>query len=128
MVNLSQKEFNRLVEVVATAARLSEIQRWEGFVPSSALARRKRTLRAQLSKVSDKEEKEETTVNLRIEIPEGKAVTKKEKSFAVNVGNILKGKFNEVNDDDEDNIFTIVKAILPKGYNSLLGGKIVTEL
>jgi hypothetical protein len=131
MVELTQKQFKQVAEIVATAARLSEIKRWEGFVPSAALARRKRALKLQLSKLTDKkEEKEETTVNIRLEIPEqGKTTSKKEKSFAVSVGNILKGKFNEVevdDNDDEENIFAIVKSLLP--YSGKLGGKIVTEL
>ena len=131
MITLTNKQFNKLAKVIATAARLSEVKQFEGYVPSAVTSKRKRMLRAQLGKLTDQattKKDEETTVNIRVEIPEGGKAEKKEKSFKLNVGNLLKGRFNEVEVDDDDDIMNIVKGLFPKEHNSILGGKVVTEL
>jgi len=56
MITLNQKQFEKLTKVVAIGARLSEIERFEGYVPSSQLTTRKRALKKALAELTDQEE------------------------------------------------------------------------
>jgi hypothetical protein len=129
MITLNQKQLEKLTKAVAIAARLSEIERFEGYVSSSVTSTRKRTLKKQLAELTDKET-EERTVNIRIEIPEG-GVKKEEKeekhkkSFSLNLKDLLAGKSNKEEDDDET--LVVLKSIIPQDLTGFYG-KIVKEL
>jgi len=126
-MTLNQKQFEKLTKVVAIGARLSEIERFEGYVPSSQLSTRKRSLKKQLAELIG-EDTEERTVNIRIEIPEGEKKVEKEekKSFTLKLADLLKGKFNKVEDDD-DEVVVALRKLIPEELHSVYG-KIVREL
>ena len=130
MITLSQKELKNLIELAAIAGRLDELNRLEGYVPSASISRRKGILKGQLTKLTGKTEKrdDEQVVNIRIEVPtEERQVTRKEKSFAVNLKNILSGRFNEVETEEDDDALIVMKKLLPVEHQVVLG-KIVREL
>lgn len=127
MITLNQKQFEKVAKLIAINARLDELNRLEGYVPSAAISRRKSILRKQVSELKGDKKEEEQTINIRIEVPaEEKQVTKKEKSYAVNLKNILGGKFNKVEDDDDETLI-ILRNLLPVEHQEVLG-KIVREL
>lgn len=128
MLTLNQKQLKKLMDITALAARLNELKKLEGYVPSGLIAKRKGIIKAQLTKLTGKEsEKEETTVRIQIEIPEEKVVSKKEKSFGDTIKNLLAGKFNEVKEDDEDDVLLVFKSLLPADSRPAYG-KVVTEI
>jgi hypothetical protein len=127
MITLNQKQIEKLTKAVAIAARLSEIERFEGYVSSSVTSTRKRTLKKQLAALTE-EEPVERTVNIRIEIPEGEAKKEEKeekhnkKSFSFNLKDLLSGKSNKEEDDDET--LVVLRSIVPQE----LVGRIVKEL
>jgi hypothetical protein len=126
-MTLNQKQFEKLAKAIAISARLSEIERFEGYVSSSQLSARKRTLRKQLAELVGDEEKEERTVNIRIEIPEGevKPEVKDKKSYSFNLKDLLKGKVNK--EDDEDETLIVLRRLVPEELQTVYG-KIVKDL
>jgi len=130
MITLNQKQFKDVTKLVALAARLDELNRLEGYLPSALLSRRKGILKKQVETLEGKKDDEETSINIRIEVPgEGTKVAKKEKSFSLNLGNLLNRKFNEIElGDDDDDVFKVVKNLLPPRRRSGILGKVVTEL
>lgn len=135
MITLSKKQFEAVVETVAIAARLDEIKRLDGYIPSAMLSRRKDLLRRQLQELKGTdaiEKEEEQVVNIKIDLS-GVADTKtvkKEKSFGKTIASILNGRYNDDKDDDDDNhIFAVVKNLLPRENGVILReGKVVREL
>jgi hypothetical protein len=135
MVTLSKKQLETVAETVAIAARLDELKRLEGYVPSAMINRRKDLLKRQLRELKGKdvaEKEEEQTVNIKIDLS-GVADTKtvkKEKSFGKTISDILNGRSNNDDDDDDDNnVFAVVKKLLPRENGVIVkGGKIITEL
>lgn len=127
MITLSQKKLKTLIGLAATAGRLDELNRLEGYVPSAVISRRKGILKKQIANAVGKKDEEERSIQIRIEVPEEEKVTKKEKSFAVNLRNILGGNFSKVEEDDDDDVLVVMKSLLPP-QNSAVLGKIVTEL
>ena len=125
MLTLNQKQLKKIMSISATAGRLDELNKLEGYVPSATISRRKSMLKKQLQELIGKEEKEEHVINIRIDVPEERT-TKKEKSFAVSLKNILSGKFNEVEEDD-DETFVSFKELLPVEARTVIG-KVVKEL
>jgi len=116
------------MDVSAIAGRLDELNRLEGYVPSATISRRKSILKKQLANILGKEEsQEEKAVHIRIEIPEEEKVEKKEKSFTLNLKKLLSGKFNEIEENDDDEILVAIKNLLPKEDREVYG-KIVREL
>ena len=127
MITLNQKQFEKIAKLVATGARLDELNRLEGYVPSAVISRRKNILRKQVAELKGDKKEEEQTINIRIEVPtEEKQVTKKEKSYAVTLKNILGGKFNEVEDDDNETL-VVLRGLLPVEHQEVIG-KIIREL
>lgn len=125
-MTLNQKQFEKLSKAIAIGARLSEIERFEGYVSSSQLTARKRALKKQLAELVGDEEKEERTVNIRIEIPENEPkVEKKEKSYSFNLKDLLRGKLNK--EDDEDETLVVLRQLVPEELRTVYG-KIVKEL
>ena len=129
MITLTQKQFEKAVKKLMTAARLDEISRLEGYVPSALISKRKGILKKQLASFAGQKKEEETSINIRIEIPEeGNRIVKKEKSFAANLKNLISGNSYNINEDDDDeNVFSVIKSLMPKTSRQPLG-KIVREL
>jgi predicted PP-loop superfamily ATPase len=135
MVTLSKKQLETVAETVAIAARLDELKRLEGYVPSAMINRRKDLLKRQLRELKGKdvaEKEEEQTVNIKIDLSgatDSKTV-KKEKSFGKTLASILSGHSNNDDDDDDDNnVFAVIKKLLPRENGVIVkGGKIITEL
>ena len=128
MLTLNQKQLKKVMDFSSIAGRLDELKRLEGYVPSSTISRRKNILKKQLAEMIGKEEtKEESTVNIRIEIPEEKKVEKKEKSFSLNLKNLLSGNFKEIEEEDDNDVLVAIKSILPKEDREVFG-TIVKEL
>lgn len=129
-MTLNQKQFKNAMKIVAAAARIDELNRLEGYVPSSTISRRKNALKKQVEEILGKEKKEETEINIRIELPEEK-VQKKENSVKFSLKNLLGGakelSLTEDDDDSSDELIAVVKGILPVEQRGILG-KVVTEL
>jgi hypothetical protein len=130
-MTLNQKQLKNLVELAATAGRLNELNRLEGYVPSAIISRRKSLLKKQLRELVGKEEKkeEQQTVKISINVPsvEETKVEPKEKSLLSTLKELLSGK-PEKKDDDDDNIVVILESLLPKAYEKAVIGKVVTEI
>lgn len=129
MLTLNQKQLKKIMDISAIAGRLDELNKLEGYVPSATISRRKGILKKQLANLVGTEKKEEDTViNIRIDTNalEGK-VAKKEQSFATTIKNVLAGKFNEVENEDDDDTLVVLKSFLPVESHSVLG-KVVREL
>lgn len=126
-MELNQKQFEKLTKVIAIGARLSEIERFEGYVPSSQLSTRKRTLKKQLAELVN-EETEEREVHIRIEIPEGSKKVEKvdKKSFTVKLADLLKGKLCKEDEDDDETV-VVLRNLIPEDLRPIYG-KIVKEL
>lgn len=124
-MTLNQKQFEKLAKAIAISARLSEIERFEGYVSSSQLTARKRALKKQLAELVGEEEKEERTVSIRIEIPENEPkVEKKEKSYSFNLKDLLRGKLNK---EEDDETLVVLRQLVPEELRTVYG-KIVKEL
>lgn len=128
MITISQKQLEKAAKLIAAGARLNELNRLEGYVPSALTSKRKAMLKALIAGLSGKKEKteEQREVHIRIEVPEEKTqVVKKEKSFTLSLKDILAGKFNEVEDNDDDTL-TVLSGLLPEA--GITFGKIIREL
>jgi hypothetical protein len=128
MITLNQKQLKAVMDLSATAGRLDELNRLEGYAPSATISKRKGILRKQLADMFDKEEpKEEKSVHIRIEIPEEEKKVKKEESFSLNLKKLLSGKFNEIEKDEDNEVILAIKNLLPREDRAVFG-KIVNEL
>ena len=128
MLTLNQKQLKKVMDFSSIAGRLDELKRLEGYVPSSTIFRRKNILKKQLAEMIGKEEtKEESAVHIRIELPEEKKVEKKEKSFSLNLKNLLSGNFKEIEEEDDNDVLVAIKSLLPKEDREVIG-KVVKEL
>ena len=129
MLTLNQKQLKKVMDLSSIAGRLDELNRLEGYVPSSTISRRKNILKKQLAEMTDKkDEKDETSINIRIELPdESPKVEKKEKSFSLNLKKLLSGDFKGIEDEEEENVLVAIKSLLPKEDREVFG-KVVREL
>jgi len=125
-MELTKKQFKRVAEIIATGARLSEVKRFEGLVPSSLVSTRKRTLKNQLTELLEKEDTDVETVNIHIEVPGSseKVDVKDKKSFTVKLKDLFSGNLKKEEEDDDDNIGVVLRNLIPDGVY----GKIVREL
>ena len=129
MITLNQKQFENAAKLIAASARLSELQRLEGFVPSALISRRKEMLKKQIAKLKGETDRPADEIHIRIEVPtEEKKAVKKEKTFSVNLGKLLSGRFNELEEDDDEELLVNLKGLFPEKRNNVVLGKVVTEL
>jgi uncharacterized alpha/beta hydrolase family protein len=128
MLTLNQKELKKVLTLTALAGRLDELNRLEGYVPSAVISRRKSLLKSQVKELTNEKKKEEETVHIQINVTgEEPKVEKKEKSFSLNLKNILSGNFKEVKEEEDDDILVTIKNLLPAEQQTVIG-KIVREL
>jgi len=127
---MTKKQFNKIAKILAIAARLDELQRLEGRIPSAILSRRRGILKKQLDKLTGESEENDTNIRIRISVPDETIESKKEKKLNFNLNKIIGGNFADVefdDDNDNDNVFSSIKKLLPNRRGRGLG-KVVTEI
>lgn len=130
-MTINKKQLNNLVALALLAGRYSELENFEGYVPSSSLSRRKGILKKQIrtlvNGLKSKEEQEETVVKFEIEIPEleTKKSEKKEKSFRLSLKDLFR-KSSLIEEDDDD-AFEIISKLVPEEETEIIG-RVVREL
>lgn len=125
-MELSKKDFQKLLQAAILAGRLNELDRIKGFVPSVEVSKRRSILKNQLRELTGekKEKEEEATININIEIPGGE-VKKDKKSLKFSLKDLLSPKKED--EDYDDDVVKVIRGLWPEEDFKLVG-KIITEL
>lgn len=126
MITLNQKQFQNALKASAIAGRLDELNRLEGYVPSSTISRRRNLLKKQAETLFGKETKEEQVLSIRIELPDEPKKEEK-KSFSLNLKELFTGKAFTNSFDEDEEIVSVIRKIIPTEHKAIVG-RIVDEL
>jgi len=127
-MEIKTNDLKKVVKVANLAGRLSELEGFKGYVGSERIARRRSILKSQLRELlgEEKEKSEEQVVNIKINLPAEEVKPEKKKSATFSLGNLLKGKFN-FDEEEDDELVHVISSILPE-EDFLSVRKIVKEL